>query len=221
MTESISASTNRVTHHTERIADQTGDQLARVGRSRGWSVALGAVTLLAGLLVLVWPGRSILVLAVVLGVWLLVTGVFRLVTALAIADAQGSSRMLMALLAVLAILAGILCLARPFQTVTALALLLGAFWVVGGVIEFFHGVAGNAPGRGWSVASGLLSVIAGIVVLSYPGTSLVVLAVLFGAWLIVLGAVAIVGGFAGAVRPTRASTHRMPTSGTPGPVPSS
>jgi uncharacterized membrane protein HdeD (DUF308 family) len=189
----------------------------------------------AGILVLVWPGKTILVLAVVLGVWLLVVGVFRLVAAIAFDgvppdgvppdgvppdgvphDGVHSSRVLLALLGVVAILVGILCLARPFQTATALALLLGAFWVVGGVIEFFHGIVGRVPGRGWAMVGGVLSIIAGIVVLAYPGASLVVLAWLFGIWLIVLGAVAMAAGFAGR-RDIRASQQRMSTRVT-GPV---
>ena len=219
MTESFSA--DRVTGQTDRIADQTGVQLARVGRSRGWSVAFGVITLIAGILVLVWPGSSVLALAVLLGIWLLVAGVFRLVAAVALNAAQGSSRVLIALIGVLAILVGILCLARPFQTATALALLLGAFWIVAGVIEFFHGVAGDSTtGRGWAIAGGVLSVIAGIVVLAYPGASLIVLALLFGIWLIVLGAVTIAGGLSTGPRATsvpRTTSARGPVP-PPGPV---
>lgn len=198
---------------TDRIADQAGAQLARVGRSWGWSVTFGVLTLLVGILVLTWPGKTILVLAVVLGIWLLVVGIFRLVAAIASDDALGSSRMLLALLGMTAILVGILCLARPFQTATALALLLGAFWIVGGVIESFHGIVGRVPGRGWVIVGGLVSVIAGIVVLAYPGASLVVLAWLFGIWLIVLGAVSIAAGFAGR-RSAITAPHRMPTGAT-------
>lgn len=214
MTESFSA--GRVTGQTDRLADQTGTQLARVGRSRGWSVAFGAVTLVAGILVLVWPGQSLLTIAVILGIWLLVAGVFRLVAAIALDEAQASSRVLIALLGVLSILVGLLCLARPFQTVTALALLLGAFWVVGGVIEFFHGLSGSVSGRGWAVAGGLISVIAGIVVLAYPGASVLVLVWLFGIWLIVLGIVGIAGGlYTGS---STASAVRRGPAGAPGPV---
>jgi uncharacterized membrane protein HdeD (DUF308 family) len=217
MTESISASTDQVTQQTDRLADQTGRQLARVGGSRSWLIAFGVITLLVGILVLTWPGKTVLALAVLLGIWLLIAGVFRLITAVAIPERQGSNRAIMALLGVVAILAGVLSLARPLQTVTALALLLGAFWIVSGVIEFFHGVTGDVSGRGWAIAGGLLSVIAGIVVLAYPGASLLVLAWLFGIWLIVLGAVAIAGGFTTGRRSAKAAQHRIPAQAA-GPV---
>ncbi len=201
----------------DHIADPARAQLARVGNSWSWSVTFGVLTLLAGLLVLAWLGTSILALAVVLGIWLLVVGIYRLVAAIAVDDARGGGRALTALLGVLAILVGILCLARPFQTATALALLLGAFWVVSGVLEFFHGIVGDTSGRRWALAGGLLSVIAGIVVLGYPGASLVVLAWLFGIWLIVLGATAIAAGLA--ARPGTTAAHRgAPTTRTTGPV---
>ncbi|HEU0086866.1 MAG TPA: DUF308 domain-containing protein [Pseudonocardiaceae bacterium] len=211
-------SAGRSTDQADHVAGQAGAQLARVGRSRGWTVAFGVLTLVAGILALAWPGRSIVVLAAILGIWLLVAGVFRLVAAIAFDDTQASSRMLVALLGVLAIVVGILALARPLQTATALALLLGAFWVVGGVVECFHGLAGDTPGRGWAIVSGLVSVLAGIVVLAYPGASLVVLAWLFGLVLIVLGAVSVVGGLAGQRRATPARRRPTGAPGAPGPV---
>jgi uncharacterized membrane protein HdeD (DUF308 family) len=204
MTESASA---------DRIADRTGETLAKVGASRGWLVAFGLLTLIAGILVLLWPGQSILVLAVVLGIWLLVAGIFRLVTAIAVDDVQGGTRVLIAALGVLAILVGVLCLARPFQTATGLALLLGAFWVIGGVIETFHGIAGHPPGRAMVIIGGVVSVIAGIVVLAYPGASLVVLTWLFGIALIVFGVIFVGGGLAGAGGTTRAPQRIPPTAG--------
>lgn len=199
----------------DRIVDRTGETLAKVGASRGWLVAFGLLTLVAGILVLLWPGQSILVLAVILGIWLLVAGVFRLVAAIAIDEVQGGTRVLIAALGVLSILVGLLCLARPFQTATGLALLLGAFWVVGGVIETFHGIAGRTSGRALAIISGLISVIAGIVVLAYPGASLIVLTWLFGIALIVFGAMFVGGGLTG-LSGTSTATRRLPP--TAGPV---
>jgi uncharacterized membrane protein HdeD (DUF308 family) len=42
-------------------------------------------------------------------------------------------------------------------------------------------------GRGWNAVMGILSVLAGLVVLSYPGISLLVLAVVLSVWLLVFG----------------------------------
>ncbi len=59
------------------------DVLAGVGRHWGWVLAFGIVTLLAGILALAWPGRTVVVLAVLFGVQLVVVGIFRFVAALA------------------------------------------------------------------------------------------------------------------------------------------
>jgi uncharacterized membrane protein HdeD (DUF308 family) len=50
-------------------------------------------------------------------------------------------------------------------------------------------------GRGWAIFMGLLSIVAGVVVLVYPGISLATLAVVLGFWLIVLGVMEIVAAF--------------------------
>ena len=47
--------------------------------------------------------------------------------------------------------------------------------------------AGRVPGRGLSLLSGVLGIIAGLVLLVWPAISILTLAVLAGIWLVVLG----------------------------------
>ncbi|WP_425412054.1 HdeD family acid-resistance protein [Mycobacterium genavense] len=54
---------------------------------RGWSVFLGAISLIAGVVVLAWPVASIITLAIVVGIWLAVIGVFEVVASLRIRKA--------------------------------------------------------------------------------------------------------------------------------------
>jgi uncharacterized membrane protein HdeD (DUF308 family) len=58
------------------------DVLARVGRHWGWMMAFGIVSVLAGLLVLVYPAISLLTLVVVLSTWLLVLGLMEITLAI-------------------------------------------------------------------------------------------------------------------------------------------
>jgi uncharacterized membrane protein HdeD (DUF308 family) len=51
------------------------------------------------------------------------------------------------------------------------------------------------PGRGWYGVLGVLSVIAGAIVLVWPWDSIVVLTLAAGVWLVVMGIVQIVQGF--------------------------
>jgi len=51
------------------------------------------------------------------------------------------------------------------------------------------------PERGWTAAMGVLSILAGIVVLIYPGPSLLTLSIVLGIWLLVYGAMEIMAAF--------------------------
>src|SRR5690242_16714771 len=91
---------------TETV-QQPADMIARLGRKWGWVLAYGIITLAAGVAVLVWPSETLLVIAVLFGVQLIVSGIFRFVAALAIDDLSGGTRVLLALLAVLSIIVGL------------------------------------------------------------------------------------------------------------------
>ena len=68
------------------------DVLASIGRHWAWIMAFGVLTLLAGVAVLAWPGRTLVVIAVLFGVQLIVTGIFRFVAAFAADDLTGGTR---------------------------------------------------------------------------------------------------------------------------------
>ncbi|RKT52749.1 HdeD family acid-resistance protein [Saccharothrix australiensis] len=182
--------------HFEADAGDAAGQtwsLAALGQSKALRITFGVITILIGLLVLLWPGITILTAAVLFGLQLLITGVFWLVSSFTRATASGGHRVLLAVAGVLGLVAGILCLRSPFQTIAVLALLLGATWVVGGVAEIFHGF-GNS---GWAVFSGVITLIAGIIVLVAPLSSMVALAWLFGISLLVLGVMSIAAAVTG------------------------
>jgi uncharacterized membrane protein HdeD (DUF308 family) len=83
----------------------------------------------------------------------------------------------------------------------ATAILLLAIWIAVGFI--FRGVATTVaaisdpdmPGRGWEIFFGVISILAGIVVMSSPLSSLGILAWVTGIWLIVMGVFEIVSAF--------------------------
>jgi uncharacterized membrane protein HdeD (DUF308 family) len=170
--------------------------LAGIGRAWGWVLFFGLVTVGLGIVVLVWPDKTIVVVAVLFGIQLVIAGIFRFVTALAIDDAPGGTRVLLALLGVLSFIIGIYALKHVNVTIAALALLLGIFWIVNGAIELFTAIGQRGmPGRGWTILLALLSIVAGIVVLAYPDITLLALAVVLGIWLVALGIIEIALAF--------------------------
>lgn len=174
----------------------TAHLMGGAGRHWEWVLAFGIVNVAVGVLALAWPGRTVAVLAVLFGIELIVAGVYRFVAALASDDESGGTRVLLAVLGVLSFIVGLYAVRHVAVTVTVLALVLGIFWIVNGAMELFTALAyRGTPSRGWTIAMGLLSMVAGIVVLAYPGMSLATLAVFLGIWLLILGGMAIVVAF--------------------------
>ena len=172
------------------------DVLAGIGRHWGWILAFGIITALAGILALIWPGRTVVVIAVLFGLQLIWAGAFRFVAAFAVEGADTTYRVLSALLGVLSLVFGLYALRHVLVTVAALALLLGIFWIVNGFVEIFSALSNrHSEGRNWAIFTGLLGVLAGIVVLVYPGISLTVLAVVLGIWLLVYGGMIVFSAF--------------------------
>ena len=180
----------------EELTGNAAEVLRGAGRHWGWPLTYGIITLLIGIVVLVWPDRTVEVVAVLFGIQLLVAGVFRFVGAIAAEGEGGGTRVLLALLGVLCFIAGLYALRHLLVTILALALILGIFWIVNGAVEIFAALTDDVmQARGWTVLMGLISIAAGIVVLAWPDISLMALAVVLGIWLLVLGLMEIVFAF--------------------------
>jgi len=163
------------------------DMLGRVGKHWGWALFFGLVTVAAGIATLIWPGKTLVVVAVIFGFQLIVTGIFRLVWAFAF-DQSGGSRVLMALLGAFSLIVGLYALRHVLISILALALLLGIYWVVNGVFEVFTALSHmEMDARGWNILMGCRSVAAGLIIRLWPGISLLVLATLVGVWLLIFG----------------------------------
>ncbi|CAM5538015.1 MULTISPECIES: HdeD family acid-resistance protein [Streptomyces] len=167
-------------------ADQDAERLlADLGGSWLWLLGSAVAALVPGILALAWPDATLHVLAVIIGLYLLVTGAFRFVSSFA---REQGDRHLGLLAAALYVLAGVLCLRNPLQTIAALSLIVGAVWVVTGMLTAWTALAAKGlPHRGFVLVAGLLGVVAGIVVLATPNQSAVVLTRLVGLWLVLLG----------------------------------
>lgn len=164
------------------------ETLAALGRSWKWILGSAVATFVPGIIVLVWPEGTLHVLAVLIGLYLLVTGAFRFVGAFAGED--HGERLPGLLLAVLYVLAGVLCLRNPLQTVAALSLIVGAVWLVSGMLTLYTAIAArDLPHRGVVLGAAVLAVVAGIVVLALPAESAWALTRLLGLWLVLLGLV--------------------------------
>lgn len=168
--------------------------------SRLWSATLlsGALTALLGVLLLVWPGKSLIVASALFGAYLLVSGIVQVLMAFALHTSAGA-RFLLFITGAISIALAVLAF-RHFGE--GYALLLLAIWV--GIGFIFRGTATTAmavsdrghPGRGWAILSGIVTILAGIVTLAYPFDSVAVLTLVVGVWLVVIGLFEIGAAFA-------------------------
>jgi uncharacterized membrane protein HdeD (DUF308 family) len=152
----------------------------------GWqgTLFIGVVTLILGIIVTAHPSGSLNVIAVLLGVLAIVSGIFALVRAF---DRAERHRTWQAISGLLFVVIGVVLIRHLSLTVAAIGLLVGISWIVQGVSAIVGAFTGVGRVRGWWAVFGIISLIAGIVVVASPVTSVTVLAVLLGIWFIVMG----------------------------------
>ncbi len=157
-------------------------------------LASGLLALLVGGLVLALPQASILVAATLFGVFLLGAGLAQLYFAFTLPKAA-SGRALLFVNGALSLVLATLSF-RHFGDTYAVLLLsiwIGVGFVFQGVAETLTAISlRELPGRGWYIFGGILTWIAGLVMLTLPLHSIVVLTLVAGSWLVVLGIVQIV-----------------------------
>jgi uncharacterized membrane protein HdeD (DUF308 family) len=157
-----------------------------------WVVALrGAAALVFGILALVWPGITVLVLVALFGAYALVDGIFALGTAIFGRGATGGSRAWLVVEGVAGIIAGILTFAWPGVTALVLLWLIALWAVVTGVLEIVAAIRLRRELRGeWMlILSGVISVLFGILLMVWPAAGALAVTVLIGLYAIVFGVV--------------------------------
>jgi uncharacterized membrane protein HdeD (DUF308 family) len=176
----------------DATADQAHEMMKDVADHWGLIVVLGVLSVILGLLAIAYPGATIVTISIFFAAWLFVSGIFYLISSFT-RDGDTGSRVLSAILGVLSIIVGWALLRTPFQSVEVFIFVIGIFFLIQGVMTFIGAFARKA-GRNWGIASGLLGIIAGIIVLTYPISSAVTLALIAGIWLVILGIMQVVAG---------------------------
>ncbi len=156
----------------------------------------GVIAVLLGAAVLAWPGKTLLVAAIFFGAYLLVSGVMQVVFAFSL-RVSGAQRVLLFISGLASVALAVLCFLSLEDSILLLAIWIGIGFIFRGVATTVSAVSDKTlPGRGWEIFFGIISVIAGIVMMVTPFESLAVLAMVVGIWLVVIGVFEIVAGFA-------------------------
>jgi uncharacterized membrane protein HdeD (DUF308 family) len=156
-----------------------------------WQVMLvaGVAAIALGVFVLAWPKATLHVVGVLFGVYLVVTGLFQLAGAFG-SHVPGHLRALGFVSGALFVLLGLICFRGAAESVLLLALWIGFGWLIRGVMLTAVALSSqDMPARGWQVFLGVVTAVAGVVVIVSPFGSIAVLTLVTGVWLLVLGVV--------------------------------
>ena len=162
-------------------------------RSGGVVVAVGVLSIVAGVLAIAYPDLTLLALALIAGINLLLLGILGLVDAVTADDDAGGTRVLSGVLGLLGVIAGLVVMRRPGESLLAIVLVLGVWFVVSGLVDAIRALV--VPGdRAFRLLVAVFDIVLGGLILALPDVGLKTMAVLAGIAFIVRGIFAIVVG---------------------------
>lgn len=156
-------------------------------RSHGWSIFLGILLVIAGILAIVEPWFAGIAASIFFGWLILFGGIFHFVYAWSV---RGAGHVFWEILiGIVYVIAALFMLFRPTRGLIVLTLVLGVYILVEGIFEIaaFFSLRG-ARGAGWFLADGIISLIlAALILLHWPSSSVWVLGTLVGISLLFSG----------------------------------
>lgn len=154
-------------------------------------VVFGVVTLGVGIFFVASPHETLSTFTVIAGILLLVDGLLAIFVSI-VSDGEG--RGLFALVGVLSAIAGLVLIKKPFGTLVVFTLIFGVWLIVAAIVRLLTALA-VPEGRAGSIFIGIVDLIAGIVILSWPELGIATLAVIIGISLIIRGIMFIAAGW--------------------------
>jgi len=96
---------------------------------------------------------------------------------------------LLAVVGVLSLVAGVIILFKPSDSLSTLAVIAGIFLLLDGILELADSLMRSTPNRGLVALIGVLSAIVGVLLIRHPIGGVAAVALLIGIWLIAIGVV--------------------------------
>jgi uncharacterized membrane protein HdeD (DUF308 family) len=141
-----------------------------------WAFALrGSVAVLFGLLIVIWPGLALFTLPLLitlLGAYILIDGI---VTIVAANGTSAGRKWPLIVEGALGVLAGVVAITIPQVAGLAVIYVVAAWAVLSGMSKVASAIRGRTDHERLVVASGVLSMIFGVVLAVLPGTGLLAL----------------------------------------------
>jgi uncharacterized membrane protein HdeD (DUF308 family) len=155
---------------------------------------LGVASAGLGIALIFWPGRTLTVVLIVVGIYMLIFGLVRFV--IAVFDSDVEYRWLQAFLGIVGFVFGLVVIRQPEGALALIVLLVGLFWLIVGFVDLFRGITGgSAPDRGLRIGLAVVAIGAGAVLLLWPAATVAVLAIIAGIQLAISGIFEVVAAF--------------------------
>lgn len=170
----------------------------RMSRSEinGVRIAFAVSALVAiglGTILLVWTSATLTVIAVLFGLYFLLSGALRVVRGIASVGAGAGGRVLNIVLGLILVIVGIIAMRNPEGSLAVLGLVVGISWIVEGIAALVEYTADSS--RWFGILFGVVAVVAGVIVLFAPVETIGVLVTIGGIMLIISGVVQLVRAF--------------------------
>jgi uncharacterized membrane protein HdeD (DUF308 family) len=171
------------------------------------SFTVGLVTVVLGLIVAFRPSESLTVVMVLFGLLLILSGAYQVARAF---DSGERERVWHGVAGVAFTIAGLVMIRHIQFSLAVIGLVIGVTWVLQGVALLATSLLIRPRAHaGWTAFFGVVSLVAGIVVMVAPAVSVATLTSLVGAWFVVMGLLEMFGALL--------SRHAAPrTDGTDG-----
>jgi uncharacterized membrane protein HdeD (DUF308 family) len=148
----------------------------------------GLLAVVLGVVALVWPGLTIGVAVALFAIYCFADAITRFAGLFGSGE-PGGQRALALLVALVDVAAGVVAIAYPGITAGVLVIVIGIWAIIVGATEIAAALSagGSVLGPGWLALIGVLSAIAGVLLIAWPNIGAVTIAVVFGIYLLVYG----------------------------------
>jgi uncharacterized membrane protein HdeD (DUF308 family) len=155
----------------------------------------GALAVILGGVVLLWPDISIEAAAILLGVYLVTSAAVQAFIGFGMGEGTGGQALLFVSGATSLVL-GILAFGHLSHAVQLLAIAMGVSFLFRGMATMVYGISEpDAIDGGWTTFFGIITAVAGVMLMALPFSSIVALATVVGICLVVLGVLEIISSY--------------------------
>ena len=172
-----------------------------------WKLLLlrGVIGIVLGIVLLVWPQATIVVLMVLVGIWALIDGI-GLATQVFAQGASVGQRVFFGVMALIALVVALVAIFRPGTAASVVTWFLGIWLLVRGLFELVGAFSSTIAAPRWLLVLGaLLDLVLGWLFVTNPGTAAVAVAWVIGLFAIAWGVVFVVLALA-----ARSATKDLP-----------